>query len=98
MLNSLGMPESPLNPGSDVETALLDAELFIKYRAPERAIKRLRTALERSPRSIILRERLRDIAASQNHLDEAARQCLALASLHIERQEFDSAHDCLLEA
>ena len=83
---------------SEIEAALLDAELFVKYHAPERAIMRLRTALERSSRSIQLRERLREIAASHKHLDEAARQCLALASLYIEREDFDSAHDRLLEA
>ncbi|MFN2578013.1 MAG: DUF4388 domain-containing protein [Pyrinomonadaceae bacterium] len=82
----------------EVETALLDAELFIKYGAPDRAIKRLKTALERSPRSIPLRERMREIAAAHKHPEEAARHCLALASLYIERDDFDSAHDRLLEA
>ncbi|HKR02757.1 MAG TPA: DUF4388 domain-containing protein [Pyrinomonadaceae bacterium] len=81
----------------DVETALLDAELFLKYHAPERALLRLRTALERSPRSIQLRERLREIAQGK-HPEEAARQCLALASLYIEREELQTAHDRLLEA
>ena len=81
----------------DVETALLDAELFIKYHAPERAIKRLRTALERSPHSIQLRERLREVAQAKQP-EEAARQCLALASLYIEREELQIAHDRLLEA
>jgi Domain of unknown function (DUF4388) len=81
----------------DVETALLDAELFLKYHAPERAMRRLRTALERSPRSIQLRERLREITQSK-HPEEAARQCLALASLYIEREELQTAHDRLLEA
>lgn len=81
----------------DVETALLDAELFIKYHAPERAVRRLRTALEASPRSIPLRERLREITRSK-HPEEAARQCLALASLYIEREELQTAHDRLLEA
>jgi hypothetical protein len=54
------MSDSQSEPVGEVKTALLDAELFVKYHAPERAIKRLRTALERSPRSIQLRERLRD--------------------------------------
>src|ERR1700682_3919506 len=94
MVNVPSQPEST----SEVDTALLDAELFVKYHAPERAIKRLRTALERAPRSIQMRERLREIAASHKHLEEAARQCLTLASLYIEREEFDSAHDRLLEA
>ena len=83
---------------SEVDTALLDAELFVKYKAPERAIKRLRTALERNPRSIPLRERLREVSATHKHADEGARQCLALASLYIERDDFDSAYDRLLEA
>jgi hypothetical protein len=81
----------------DVETALLDADLFIKYHAPERAVRRIRAALERSPRSLQLRERLREIAAAK-HPEEAARQCLALASLYIEREELQTAHDRLLEA
>jgi hypothetical protein len=83
---------------SEVDTALLDAELFLKYKAPERAFKRLRTALEGNPRSIPLRERLREICTVQKQKDEAARQCLALASLYIEREDFDHAYERLLEA
>jgi hypothetical protein len=82
----------------EVDTALLDAELFIKYGSPDRAMKRLKTALERSPRSIALRERMREIASSHKQPEEAARHCLALASLYIERDDFDAAHDRLLEA
>ncbi|HKO99911.1 MAG TPA: DUF4388 domain-containing protein [Pyrinomonadaceae bacterium] len=83
---------------SEVDTALLDVELFLKYQAPERAVNRLRGAIESNPRSIPLRERLREICISQSQKDEAARQCLTLASLYIERDEFDSAYDRLLEA
>src|SRR4029078_11715622 len=83
---------------SEIEAALLDAELFMKYQAPERAIKRLRTALEMSGRSVKLRERLREICASYRQHEEAARQFLALASIYIEREDFDTAHDRLLEA
>jgi tetratricopeptide (TPR) repeat protein len=83
---------------SEVEAALLDAELFMKYQAPERAIKRLRTALEVNSRSIKLRERLREVYSAQKQTEEAARQCLALASLYIEREDFETAHDRLLEA
>jgi tetratricopeptide (TPR) repeat protein len=82
----------------EIETALLDAELFVKYGARERAVKRLRAALELSPRSIILRERLREVAAGNKQMEEAARQCLALASLYIEREDFDTAQDRLVEA
>ena len=83
---------------SEVEAALLDAELFMKYQAADRAIKCLRTALEMNTRSIKLRERLREICASQKQVEEAARQCLALASLYIEREDYDTAHDRQLEA
>src|SRR5882672_7361030 len=85
-------------PIGEVETALLDAELFIKYGSPDRALRRLKTALEHNPRSIPLRERMREVAASHKHPEEAARHCLALASLYIERDDFDAAHDRLLEA
>ncbi len=85
-------------PIGEVETALLDAELFIKYGSPDRALRRMRTALDRSPGSIPLRERMREVAAANKHPEEAARHCLALASLYIERDDFDAAHDRLLEA
>src|SRR5262249_30648374 len=64
----------------------------------DRGLNRLRKALERNPRSITLRERLREVAISHKHPEEAARHCLALASLYIERDDFDAAHDRLLEA
>ncbi len=82
----------------ETEAALLDADLFLKYAAPERAIKRLREALEVTPHSIHLRERLREIAILHKYLEEAARHCLALARLYIEREDLDTARERLLEA
>ena len=92
------MRDDHKEPIGEVETALLDSELFIKYGSPDRALKRLRTALEKNPRSIRLREKMREVAAAHKHPEEAARHCLALASLYIERDNFDAAHDRLLEA
>ena len=92
------MSDDNKEPIGEVETAILDAELFIKYGSPDRAMKRLKTALESSQRSIRLRERMREIAAAHKQPQEAARHCLALASLYIERDDFDAAHDRLLEA
>ncbi len=92
------MADDHKEPSGEVETALLDAELFIKYGSVDRALKRLRTALDKNPRSIRLRERMREVAAAHKHPEEAARHCLALASLYIERDNFDAAHDRLLEA
>ncbi|HEV7860578.1 MAG TPA: DUF4388 domain-containing protein [Pyrinomonadaceae bacterium] len=83
---------------TEVDTALLDAELFVKYGAIEKAIKRLQGALQSRPRSIKLRECVREIASAGKRPEEAARQCLALASIYIERDDFETAHERLLEA
>lgn len=92
--------ESAAAPFSEtsVESVLLDADLFVKYSSPEKAFKLLRESLERSPRSIALREKMRDICVKQRNLNEAARQCLALVSLYIAREDFDIAYDRLQEA
>jgi len=81
-----------------IESVLLDADLFVKYRSPEKAFSLLRESMERSPRSISLREKMREICISQKNLDEAAKQCLALVSLYIGREDFDLAYDRLQEA
>jgi hypothetical protein len=81
-----------------IESVLLDADLFVKYSSAEKAFKLLHDSLERSPRSIALREKLRDICIKHKNLNEAARQCLALVSLYIGRDEFDLAYDRLQEA
>jgi hypothetical protein len=82
----------------ETDSALLEAELFLKYQVPHRAIERLRIAIEQKPQSILLRERLREIAGANNGSDEAARQCLALANLYITHDDFDCAQERLLEA
>ena len=81
-----------------IESVLLDADLFVKYSSPEKAFALLRDSLERSPRSISLREKMRDICVRQKNLNEAAKQCLALVSLYIGREDFDLAYDRLQEA
>jgi hypothetical protein len=83
---------------STIESVLLDADLFVKYSSPEKAFELLRTSLERSPRSIGLREKMREICVRQKSLNEAAKQCLALVSLYIGREDFDLAYDRLQEA
>src|SRR6476646_4423843 len=92
--------EKPVIPFTEVsiESVLLDADLFIKYSSPEKAFRLLRESLERSPRSIPLREKMRDICVKQKNLNEAARQCLALVSLYIGRVDSDIAYDRLQEA
>jgi len=93
----LADPQVPITE-TTIESLLLDADLFVKYSSPEKAFELLRTSLERSPRSVPLREKMRDICVKQKNLNEAARQCLALVSLYIAREDFDLAHDRLQEA
>ena len=90
--------EKPKSLDESVEAAILDADLFVKYRAPERAIERLQEAIAHWPRSIVLREKLREVAFSHERGDEAARQCLVLVNLYISRENFEAAHERLLEA
>lgn len=94
--SEMSKSESPKDP--ETEAALLDVELFLKYAAPERAIKRLRDALTKAPRSITLHERLRELVIAQQQSEEAARQCLMLARLYIERENLEMARERLLEA
>lgn len=94
----MGKQEKPKSLEESVEAALLDADLFVKYKAPQRAVGRLQEAIAHWPRSVVLREKLREIAFSHGLQDEAARQCLVLVNLYIGRENFDAAHERLLEA
>ncbi len=96
-MNQVVEPTIPISEVS-IESVLLDADLFVKYASPEKAFSLLRESLERSPRSIPLREKMRDLCIKQKDLTEAARQCLALVTLYIGREEFDLAYDRLQEA
>jgi tetratricopeptide (TPR) repeat protein len=93
----LADPSHPVTE-TTIESVILDADLFVKYSSPEKAFELLRSSLDRSPRSIPLREKMRDICVRQKNLNEAARQCLALVSLYIAREDFDLAYDRLQEA
>ncbi|MBX3290228.1 MAG: DUF4388 domain-containing protein [Acidobacteria bacterium] len=96
-MNAVLEPNLPVSEVS-IESVLLDADLFVKYASPEKAFQILRESIERSPRSISLREKLRDVCVKQKNLNEAAKQCLALVTLYIGREEFDTAYDRLQEA
>src|SRR5215210_3498928 len=90
--------EKPKSLDESVEAALLDADLFIKYKAPQRAVERLQEAIAHHPRSVVLREKLREVAVAHGDPREAARQCLFLVNLYISRENFETAHERLLEA
>ncbi len=98
MAEGMSNADKPKSLDESVEGALLDADLFVKYKAPQRALERLQEAVAHHPRSIVLREKLREIAVTHERQDEAARQCLSLVNLYIARENFESAHERLLEA
>lgn len=82
----------------DPESAIIDAELLVKYRMVNRAIEALERAIDSAPRHIGLREKLRHILIESGRRDLAAQQCLALASLHISFGDMEKANAQLLEA
>lgn len=82
----------------DPESAIIDAELLVKYRMVNRAIEALERAIDNLPRHVGLREKLREILIDAGRRDQAAQQCLALASLHMNTGDMDRANERLLEA
>jgi Domain of unknown function (DUF4388) len=82
----------------DPESAIIDAELLVKYRMIARAIETLERAIDGAPRHIGLREKLREILIDSGRRDQAAQQCLALSSLHISTGDVERANERLLEA
>jgi hypothetical protein len=82
----------------DPESAIIDAELLVKYRMVNRAIEALERAIDNLPRHIGLREKLREILVDAGRRDQAAQQCLALASLHMNGGDMERANERLLEA
>jgi hypothetical protein len=82
----------------DPESAIIDAELLVKYRMVNRAVETLERAIDSLPRHVGLREKLREILIDAGFRDQAAQQCLALASLHISAGDTERANERLLEA
>lgn len=82
----------------DPESAIIDAELLVKYRMLNRAIETLERAIDNSPRHVGLREKLREVLVETGMREQAAQQCLALASLHITAGDLERANEQLLEA
>jgi tetratricopeptide (TPR) repeat protein len=82
----------------DPESAIIDADLLVKYRMVNRAVETLERAIDSAPRHVGLREKLREILIDAGRRDQAAQHCLALASLHISAGDLENANERLLEA
>jgi hypothetical protein len=84
--------------GIDVEGAIIDADLLVKYRLVNRAIETLQEAIKAAPRHIPLREKLREIYIDSNRLSDAAQLCMDLSALYVAAEKIESANERLLEA
>src|SRR5262245_4178560 len=84
--------------GVDVEGAIIDADLLVKYRLINRAIETLQDAIKAAPRNVGLREKLREIFIDNNRLSDAAQLCMDLSTLYIAAEKFELANERLLEA
>lgn len=84
--------------GIDVEGAIIDADLLVKYRLVNRAIETLQEAIKSAPRHIPLREKLRETYIDNNRLSDAAQLCMDLSTLYIAADKFELANERLLEA
>jgi hypothetical protein len=84
--------------GVDVEGAIIDADLLVKYRLVNRAIETLQDAIKAAPRHVALREKLREIFIDNNRLSDAAQMCMDLSSLYIAAEKYELANERLLEA
>ena len=84
--------------GIDVEGAIIDADLLVKYRLVNRAIESLQEAIKAAPRHVGLREKLREIFIDNNRLSDAAQLCMDLSTLYIAAEKFELANERLLEA
>src|SRR5687768_4354462 len=84
--------------GIDIEGAIIDADLLVKYRLVNRAIETLQEAVRVAPRNIPLREKLREIYVDSSRLSDAAQECMDLASLYVSNEKLELANERLLEA
>ena len=64
-----------------VRSAVTDADLFLSYNLPDKAVAPLRAALERAPRDVRVNQRLAALHTRFHHFAEAAVCCRTLASV-----------------
>jgi hypothetical protein len=85
------------NEKSLIEDALIDADLFLKYRMTDRAIGKLREVASLFPANTDLRWKLADLYIEQQAIKSAAEELVALANIYVATNEFDFARLALLK-
>ncbi len=69
---------------SAIEAALTDAELFVSYNVPSKAIPPLEAALPLAPKDVNLNQRLASLYARAERWSDAARMCRNLSEIYRE--------------
>lgn len=69
---------------SAIEAALTDAELFVSYNVPSKAIPPLEAALPLAPKDVNLNQRLASLYARAERWGDAARMCQNLSEIYRE--------------
>jgi tetratricopeptide (TPR) repeat protein len=69
---------------SAIEAALTDAELFVSYNVPMKAIPPLEAVLPMAPRDITVNQRLATLYARAERYGDAARVCQVLSDVYME--------------
>jgi tetratricopeptide (TPR) repeat protein len=82
----------------NIEGAILDAELLVKYRFVERAIACLEQAIQFFPKNVLLREKLCEVCMDHNFMEKAAEQSIALSTLYAEGGDLERANAVLMQA
>ncbi len=85
----------PADTSGQVAQALSDAASFRRVRLYPKAVETLRIGLEIEPRSLDLREMLRDVLLEAGDVENAVLEMLDLATLYVESLDGDAAARCL---
>jgi tetratricopeptide (TPR) repeat protein len=80
-----------------VRKALVDSEAFRKLRLYSKALETLQIALEVSPSSIDVREKLRELLLESGDRDGAIGESVALATIYVERNDVERAEMLLYD-
>jgi hypothetical protein len=85
------------NEKSVIEDAIIDADLFLKYRMVDRAIGKLREVAALFPSNTDLRWKLADLYMDQQAGKSAAEELVALANIYLSLNQYDFARLALLK-
>lgn len=80
-----------------VKKALVDSEAFRKLRLYSKALETLQIALEVSPGSLEVREKLRELLLESGDRDAAIGESITLASIYLEKNDLERAEMLLYD-